>query len=72
MPANDNHPEPALISINECCRETTLSRTAINILRAAGDFPLAVELGERRVAFVRAEFRDWLSERIARRAARAA
>ncbi|MDF2811119.1 MAG: phage transcriptional regulator, AlpA [Microvirga sp.] len=66
MPANDNYP---LVSLNDVCRMTSLSRTAINIKRAAGTFPKAVALGEKRVAFVRAEVMAWIEERIAARAA---
>lgn len=55
---------PALISLKEICATLTVSRTAVNILRAAGDFPQPVELGERRIAFVRDEFDAWLQERI--------
>lgn len=70
--ANDNTPAPTLISINEICSTLTLSRTAVNILRAAGDFPAPVELGERRIAFVRSEFTEWLQRRIDARPAKAA
>nr|WP_236884150.1 AlpA family phage regulatory protein [Devosia sp. A16] len=61
--SNDNF-RPALISLNEICATLTVSRTAVNILRAAGDFPQPVELGERRIAFVRDEFDAWLQARI--------
>ncbi|MGA0564475.1 helix-turn-helix transcriptional regulator [Ancylobacter sp. VNQ12] len=66
MPANDNFP---LVSLNDVCKMTSLSRTAINIKRARGDFPQAVALGEKRVAFVRAEVIAWIDARIAARAA---
>jgi prophage regulatory protein len=46
---------PSLISLNDVCRMTSLSRTAINRLRNDGKFPKAVELLDRRVAFVRSE-----------------
>ena len=69
MPANDNY---RLISLNDVCELTSLSRTSINIKRAAGTFPQAVPLGEKRVAFVRAEVLAWIDERIAARDARAA
>lgn len=61
---------PALISLNEACRLTSLSRTAINLRRSKGDFPPAVPLGDKRIAFVRAEVEQWIRDRIsARRAA---
>lgn len=64
MPDNS----PSLISLNEACRLTSLSRTAINRWRDAGSFPKAVPLGEKRVAFVRAEVVAWIEARIAERA----
>jgi prophage regulatory protein len=41
----------------------------LNRYRAEGRFPLAVELGDRRVAFVRTEVVEWVSAKIAARAA---
>lgn len=64
--------EPALISLNDVCRLTSLSRTSINNYRAAGEFPRAVNLGLKRVAFVRAEVLAWVNDRIAERDGRAA
>jgi prophage regulatory protein len=61
----DNSPQ--LISINQCCALTSLSRTAINKHRAAGTFPQPVPLGERRIAFVRSEVLRWIETRIAER-----
>ncbi len=58
---------PALISLNEAARMTTLSRTALFKLRAQGKFPQAVALGEKRVAFVRDEVAAWVEQRIAER-----
>nr|WP_246812727.1 AlpA family phage regulatory protein [Ensifer sp. ENS07] len=57
-----------LISMRDVCTLTSLSRTMVNRLRVAGRFPGAVELGERRVAFVRSEVLAWIEERIAGRA----
>jgi prophage regulatory protein len=64
MPANDNYP---LVSLNDVVKMTSLSRTAINIKRARGEFPVAVALGAKRVAFVRQEVVDWIDQRIAAR-----
>ena len=69
MPDNDNYP---LVSLNDVVKMTSLSRTAINIKRAAGTFPAAVQLGEKRVAFVRAEVLAWIDQRIAARDLRSA
>lgn len=60
---------PVLISLNDACRLTSLSRTAINRWRALGKFPKAVPLGDKRVAFIRAEVDQWIHDRIAERAA---
>lgn len=65
--SNDN--APRLISLNEAARTTSLSRTMINRYRAEGRFPLAVNMGERRVAFVREEVMAWIDARIAGRTA---
>jgi predicted DNA-binding transcriptional regulator AlpA len=61
-----------LISLNDACAMTSLSRTAINRWRSLGMFPQAVPLGDKRVAFVRAEVEQWIHDRIAARAAVAA
>lgn len=58
---------PNLLSIKDVCRITTLSRTAINKFRDAGKFPKAVELGEKRIAFVANEVADWVQTRIGAR-----
>jgi prophage regulatory protein len=63
---------PHLISLNDACRLTSLSRTAINRWRDIGKFPAAVPLGHKRVAFVRAEVEQWIRERIAERGKAAA
>lgn len=65
-PDNDN---AVLVSLNDAARMTSLSRTFINRLRAADQFPRAVPMGERRVAFVKAEVLAWIDTRIAGRAA---
>jgi prophage regulatory protein len=58
---------PTLISLNEAAKVTSLSRTSIFKLRARGEFPRAVTLGEKRVAFVRDEVIAWIEARIADR-----
>ena len=58
---------PALMSLNEAAQITSLSRTSIFKLRARGEFPKAVSLGEKRVAFVRDEVIAWIEARIADR-----
>jgi prophage regulatory protein len=61
---------PTLVSLNEACRLTSLSRTAINRYRAEGRFPQPVPVGFRRIAFVRSEVVAWIKARIAERSAK--
>lgn len=63
---------PRLVSLNQVCAMTSLSRTAINKHRASGTFPKEIPLGERRIAFVLAEVEQWIADRIATARARAA
>ncbi|WP_245499349.1 AlpA family phage regulatory protein [Mesorhizobium sp. M1A.F.Ca.ET.072.01.1.1] len=63
---NDNF---ELVSLNRAAEMTSLSRSMINRYRFEGRFPQAVPLGEKRVAFVAAEVRAWIADRIAARAA---
>lgn len=58
---------PTLISLNDACQLTSLSRTAINRYRAEGRFPQPVPVGFKRIAFVRAEVVAWIEARIAER-----
>jgi predicted DNA-binding transcriptional regulator AlpA len=60
---------PTLISLNEACQITSLSRTGIFKLREAGKFPAAVSLGQKRIAFVRDEVAAFVRDRIAEREA---
>lgn len=64
--ANDNR---ILVSINDVCEMTSLSRTAISKFRYAGKFPSEVVLGERRIGFVKTEVLAWIDQRIAARQA---
>lgn len=63
--ANDNF--PVLISLNDAAKLTSMSRSMLNRYRSEGRFPVAVDLGDRRVAFVRAEVMDWIQQKIAAR-----
>ncbi|WP_319319119.1 helix-turn-helix transcriptional regulator [Shinella sp.] len=67
IPSNDN--VPTLVSLNDACRMTSMSRSMLNRYRAEGRFPIAVDLGDRRVAFVRSEVADWIQAKISARAA---
>ncbi|WP_438748450.1 helix-turn-helix transcriptional regulator [Pararhizobium sp. O133] len=59
-----------LISMNQVAMMTSMSRTMVNKYRASGRFPDAVDLGDRRVAFVKTEVMDWIEEKIAARRSR--
>ncbi|KAA0689883.1 AlpA family phage regulatory protein [Neorhizobium sp. P12A] len=60
----DNDNTPSLVSLNEACRQTSMSRTMINRYREEGSFPVAVDLGKRRIAFVRSEVTAWVQAKI--------
>jgi prophage regulatory protein len=57
------------MSPKEAAIETSLSRPLLSLMSDAGEFPKPVRLGERRIAYVRAEVEAWISDRIAARAA---
>lgn len=63
--ANDN----TIISVKRVCEMTSLSRAAIGKFRRAGRFPQPVQLGEKRIGFVKAEVDVWIDTRIAARTA---
>lgn len=63
---NQNYP---LVSLNDAAKMCAMSRTMVNRYRTEGRFPVAVKLGERRIAFVRAEVEAWIDERVNARAA---
>ena len=67
MHHNDN--VPALITVKDAAKLTSLSRTMINRYRDEGRFPASVELGDRRIAFVRSEVQGWIDAKIAARVA---
>jgi prophage regulatory protein len=56
-----------LVSLNDAAIMTSMSRSMLNKYRAEGRFPQPVDLGDRRVAFVRTEVLDWINEKIAAR-----
>jgi prophage regulatory protein len=72
MPAANDNCMPNLMSLKETVRVTSMSRTMLNRLRATGHFPAAVQIGERRIAFVRQEVVAWVEQRIASRGLREA
>lgn len=58
-----------LMAPKEAAAATSLSRTYLQMMAENGHFPKPVRLGERRIAYVRAEVEAWIADRIARRAA---
>ena len=67
-PANDNH-LPRLMTPAEAATATTFSRAMLAIMSAEGNFPRPVRIGERRLAYVRAEVDAWIDKAIAQRSA---
>lgn len=67
MPSQISPDQPRLVSIKSVCAMTSMSRTMINALRSDGAFVEAVELGPRRIAFVREEVEAWIDARISAR-----
>ena len=63
--ANDNY---ALISLKDTCALTSISKTMIHRLRGEGKFPAHVELGEKRIAFLRSEVTAWIAAKLDKRA----
>lgn len=55
---------PRLISVKDACKMTGMSRSMISVLRSEGKFPKAVEMGERKICFVRQEIVDWIESKI--------
>lgn len=55
-----------LLKLSEVCQRTTLSRAVVNGLRRSGDFPKAVQIAAKRIAFVEAEIDAWIAGRVAR------
>lgn len=64
--ANENN-APRLMAPKEAATATSLSRTLLHLMSAQGQFPAPVRLGERRIAYVRAEVEAWVEERIGSR-----
>lgn len=65
----DNDNRPRLMTPAEAAIATTFSRAMLSIMASDGRFPQPVEIGERRIAYVRAEVESWIDGRIAARTA---
>lgn len=60
---------PTLIKLPEVAALTRRSRTRIYADMDEGKFPKPVKIGQRSVAWVESEVRDWLDARVAERVA---
>lgn len=63
----DNDNKPRLMAPKDAAAATSLSRTLIALMAAEGQFPQPVQLGDRRIAYVRSEVEAWIDARIAAR-----
>lgn len=57
-------PKPRLMSVAEAGEETSLSTTLLMLMSKECQFPTLVQLGIRRVAFVRSEVEQWIQSKI--------
>jgi prophage regulatory protein len=67
--ADNDNTTPRLMAPKAAAEATSLSRTMLGLMAKEGLFPKPVPIGERRVAYVRAEVEAWINDRIAGRAA---
>ena len=58
-------PASVLIRLPAVCRKTALKRTQLYELMKRGDFPRAIRLSLRSVAWVSTEVDEWIRNRIA-------
>ncbi|NKE75027.1 AlpA family phage regulatory protein [Ochrobactrum sp. MC-1LL] len=66
---NDNNSVSPLVSLTDVCKMTSLSRFLIRALEKDGKFPKSVQLGAKRIAYVRSELEEWINDKIAQRCA---
>ncbi|TCP87271.1 AlpA family transcriptional regulator [Rhizobium sp. PP-CC-2G-626] len=69
MVSQHNNDMAVLVSLNQAAVMTSMSRGMVNRYRATGRFPAAVDLGDRRIAFVKSEVLDWIQKKIEARIA---
>ncbi|RAZ88837.1 transcriptional regulator [Mesorhizobium hawassense] len=58
-----------LVSLNRAACPNRLSWTFLNRPRTEGRFPATISMGERRIAFLKSEFLDFIRGRVAMRVA---
>lgn len=61
--ANREAGDDTLITIPQVCRRLGISRTTLWKLRREGDFPPEIKVSERKIAFSRQTFNEWLEAR---------
>lgn len=57
--------ETRLLTPKAVCQRTSLSRSTLDRLVAAGDFPKPVRITERRLAYDAAAVDEWVKEKVA-------
>lgn len=60
----DNTIEMSMLNIKQVCTKCGLSRSTIYRLMNAGDFPKAVKLTAKRIAFRVEDIENWLTTRV--------
>lgn len=60
----DNTIEISMLNIKQVCTKCGLSRSTIYRLMNAGDFPKAVKLTAKRIAFRVEDIENWLATRV--------
>lgn len=56
--------DDSIISMKEVVERTSVSRKTIYRWQAAGLFPQSIEIGPKRIGFLKSEFNAWLTERV--------
>ena len=67
IPANDN--KPRLMTPKEAAAATTMSRVLLARMSKENRFPQPVQIGIKRIAYVRAEVEAWIETAIGARVA---
>lgn len=52
-----------ILTVAEVCRITTFSRVHLHRLVRSGDFPAPVQVGARKVGWLRSTVQEWLASR---------
>lgn len=69
MNQNETTFAPRLMSPSDAAAATTMSKTLLRSMALEGQFPAPIQVGVKRIAYVRAEVEGWIDERIASRTA---